>query len=277
MMKIIQDLKSLLLQILQLIKNYLDRNKTNIKTGITTAEVNRISNLASLQENKAKLFSKDFYFSDNNGFLHSLNEIFDQEVYKFNSDNQAPLIIDCGSNYGLSILYLKKLFPKSRIIAFEPDAKIFQILNRNIINYNLKDVELHNEAVWTVDTDLNFYSEGSLGGRISNAEQNHYTVKAIDFKKYLNQKIDFLKMDIEGAENSVIFDIKDYLKNVDKLFLEYHGIVGENQNLGDILNMLSSVGFQYYIRVAGETMRYPFCGERPKIFNQQLNIFCYRN
>ena len=277
MMKIKQDLKSLLWQILQLIKNYLDRNKSNIKTGITNAEVNRISNLASLNENKAKLFSKDFYFSDNNGFLHSLNEIFDQEVYKFNSDNPTPLIIDCGSNYGLSILYLKKLYPTSRIIAFEPDEKIFQILNRNNINYDLNGVELHNEAVWTVDTDLNFYSEGSLGGRISNAERNHHTVKAIDFKKYLNQKIDFLKMDIEGAENSVIFDIKGYLKNVEKLFLEYHGIVGENQNLGDILNMLSRVGFHYYIRVAGETMRYPFCGEQPKIFNQQLNIFCFRN
>lgn len=141
-------------------------------------------------------------------------------------------------------------------------------------------MELHREAVWTENTELSFFSEGSLAGStvVDFSNRNDVRkVKAIDFKKYLDKKIDFLKIDIEGAENELIFDIKDHLFNVNKLFLEYHGIIGETQNLGNILNLLTDNGFEYYIRLAGETISNPFCGEKPSSFNQQLNILCYRN
>jgi len=61
------------------------------------------------------------------------------------------------------------------------------------------------------------------------------------------------------------------------MFLEYHGLIDQPQNLGEILNLLKEAGFQYYIRLAGETMKFPFCDEKPTAFNQQLNIFCYRS
>ena len=54
-------------------------------------------------------------------------------------------------------------------------------------------------------------------------KNNIIKIQAVDFKKYLNREIDFLKIDIEGSENALIFDIKDKLANVKNLFLEYHG------------------------------------------------------
>ena len=105
---------------------------------------------------------------------------------------------------------------------------------------------------------------------------NKQKVKAVDLNKYLHQEIDFLKIDIEGAENHLIFHISENLRNVKNLFIEYHGLKNQRQNLGEILNLLTNVGFEYYIRVAGETIRFPFCNERPRVFNQQLNIMCYR-
>ncbi len=69
-------------------------------------------------------------------YLHGLNEIFVEEVYRFQSDTNTPLIIDCGSNIGLSIIYFKRLFPEAKIIGFEPDNEIFKILENNINQFN---------------------------------------------------------------------------------------------------------------------------------------------
>ncbi|MGZ5187812.1 MAG: FkbM family methyltransferase, partial [Kaistella sp.] len=227
---------------------------------------------------KTVLFGKPFRFSDCAGYLHSVDEIFGEDVYKFTTASNSPYIIDCGANMGLSILYFKQNYPDSTILAFEPDHKTFNILKENAFHFHR--VTLKEEAVWTHDTTLNFYSEGSLAGSamVDFANKNDKTsVNAIDLKKHLNKKVDFLKIDIEGAENELIFDIKDHLSQVDKMFLEYHGLIDQPQNLGEILNLLKEAGFQYYIRLAGETMKFPFCDEKPTAFNQQLNIFCYRS
>lgn len=257
---------------------YKNRNLIHPKSGISGRERARLENYSPLIEGKTMLFGKPFYFTDAPGFLHSLDEIFSEDIYKFSSVKEDPLIIDCGSNMGLSIIYFKKLYPKSTIIGFEPDEKTFNILEKNTRDYQ-NTVTIHKEAVWTENTELTFFAEGSLAGSmiVDVANKNiKRKVKAIDFKKYLDQKIDFLKIDIEGAENYLIYDIKDYLFNVSKIFIEYHGIIGEKQNLGNILNLLTEEGFEYYIRLAGETMTQPFCQEEPAGFNQQLNIMCYR-
>lgn len=255
------------------------RNVVSLKTGISLAEIERIKNYPPLKDGVAHIFGNAFHFSDSGGFIHSLEEIYNEEIYKFTSEKNKPYIIDCGANMGASIYYFKKIYPNAEILAFEPDEHTFSILQKNMPLFG-NDVEIRKEAVWVEDTELTFFSEGSLAGSLvvdfAN-RKNTIKVKAIDFKKYMNREIDFLKIDIEGAENKLIFDIEDQLHNVKNLFLEYHGIIGEKQNLGDILNLLSDKGFQYYIRLAGETIKHPFCGEKPSGFNQQLNILCYRN
>lgn len=249
----------------------------NPKTGLSPAQRERLLTLPRYNEGTAMIFGQPFHYTDALGFLHSLDELFGEETYKFFSESEQPVVIDCGANMGLSVLYFKKLYPKSRIIAFEPDVKTFNILQKNV--RHLPDVELRQEAVWTENTQIKFYSEGSLANSavVDFSGKNKVTyVNAVDFKQFLNSKIDFLKIDIEGAENELIFHIKNDLSNVQHLFLEYHGLIGQEQNLGEILNLLKDIGFQYYIRVAGETIKFPFIYEKPQVFNQQLNILCYR-
>lgn len=261
-------------------KDWLTQNKANLKTGISAKERRRILQPQYIENNTTTIFGKQFAYSSATAMLHSLDEIFKSDIYKFNSDTETPLIIDCGANMGLSVIYLKKQFPKSTIIAFEPDAKICELLKKNVETYFKNDqITIHEKAVWVEDTTLTFYADGGLSGSTVvdfSHKNNQRKVAATDLKKFLTQKVDFLKIDIEGAENTLIFDIEEHLKNVNHLFLEYHGIKNEEQNLGEILNLLKKSGFQYYIRVAAETIRYPFCNEEPKNFNQQLNIFCYR-
>ncbi|WBV59574.1 FkbM family methyltransferase [Chryseobacterium camelliae] len=252
---------------------------SNPKTGISPKERKYLMETSAYRQETIKIFDLNFSFSHGPSLLHSLEEIFGDDIYLFDSENDTPYIIDCGANIGVSVLYFQRKYPKAKILAFEPDEEIFKILEKNITAFGHPSTQIRKEAVWTKDEDLQFYSEGGLAGSCVTdfAKKNQITtVKAIDLKKYLQEPVDFLKIDIEGAENTLIFDIADSLKNVKNLFLEYHGILNEEQNLGEILNLLKSKGFEYYIRVAGETIVHPFCNEKPESFNQQLNIFCYR-
>jgi hypothetical protein len=64
--------------------------------------------------------------------LFLVNEIFLRRDYAFAPDRDAPVVIDCGSNIGISILFFKKLRPQAKIIGFEPDKKTFELLSRNV-------------------------------------------------------------------------------------------------------------------------------------------------
>ncbi len=254
--------------------------RKSVLPGITRIDYYKLKKMRSLKPGAISFFQSKIKFSDNNGFIHSIHEIFSQEVYRFTSANEYPVIIDCGANIGLSVLYFKKLYPKAQILAFEPDPNIYKILEYNISKATpTKNISLRQEAVWTKNEILSFYTDGALAGSSVvdfSSKNNVCHVNAIDLNYFLNREIDFLKIDIEGAENELIFHISKNLKNVKNLFLEYHGLKDQRQNLGDILNLLTTSGFEYYIRVAGETMNYPFCNEEPRIFNQQLNIMCFR-
>jgi len=52
-------------------------------------------------------------------FYWTFIEIFLTEDYYFSSEKENPLVIDCGTNIGINILYVKWLYPKAEIIAFE--------------------------------------------------------------------------------------------------------------------------------------------------------------
>ena len=104
-------------------------------------------------------------------------------------------------------------------------------------------------------------------------------VDAIDFKFKMRdfEKIDFLKMDIEGAENQVIPHIKSELHRVENLFLEFHSYKDKEQNLGVILDILKESGFRYYLENVLDT-KIPFMKNKSdNSMDIQTNIFAYRN
>jgi len=216
-------------------------------------------------------------------FLHSLKEIFIDKTYLFKASNEAPYIIDCGANWGLSVIYFKTLYPKSKIVAFEADKVIYNYLVDNVRTFNYSDVSLINKIVWSEDTVLEFTSDGSLGGSISLLDLNETgksseAVGAISLAGYLkDQKVDFLKIDIEGAEFEVLNSCKEYLTNVEYMFVEYHSSPGKAQMLPELLAIIKAAGFRFYVKEAWNNMRYPFMDNRKKrYYDIQLNVFCFR-
>jgi len=225
-----------------------------------------------------KFLKYSFDIPDLPSFVWQFKEIFVDEIYKFDSNNKQPVIFDCGANVGTSCLYFKQLFPNAKIKAFEADPMIADILKSNLSKNGINDVEVIDKAVWVDDDGIEFGSEGADGGSI-NVNNNKIKVESVRLKDFLGkeEKIDLLKIDIEGAEYEVLKDCKDTLKNVQNIFVEYHSWNSSAQQLSEILNIFEINGFRYCIEDIGKR-KYPFINHNRELnMDLQLNIFGYRD
>jgi len=220
----------------------------------------RINALSRYKETETIFLGHKLKIVDNASFQFMKKELFESEVYKFNCKSDQPYIIDCGANIGLSIIYFKQLFPNAEIVGFEPDEKVFESLQFNIKSFEFSKVTLIKKACWDEETTLKFYSEGADGGRaaIKSDIENIMEVKTIRLREFLKRKVDFLKVDIEGAEIKVLKDCSDLLLNVEKIFVEYHSFIGMEQYLPEILTILKKAGFRLHISAPGLSSKSPF-------------------
>lgn len=229
------------------------------------------------------ILGKKLNLVDGLSFYYSYKEIFQHEIYKFIADRENPLIIDCGSNIGLSIIFFKTIYPTSRIIGFEADPKVYKILKINLDTFGYHDVEIQNKALWDQEKIIEFESEGADCGRVTikNNESNTDKVEiaAVLLSTYLCQiaePVDLLKIDIEGAETSVLKECSDYLHKVNNLFVEYHSFSNSPQTLDEILLILKKANFRVNIQNPSPSSQ-PFINQQLyQGMDLQLNIFAYR-
>jgi len=241
-------------------------------------ESKRLRAMPRFQPTTSRLLGNEIEIVDGRGFLTAYTEIFQRRIYQFNARTDTPLILDCGANVGLSVIFFKRLYPRCRVVAFEPDPRIFAALQRNLQRLDLSGVELHQEAIWTAAGFVDFFPQGGDAGRI--AKRGDATgltrVAAVRLKDFLSRQVDFLKLDIEGAEADVLFDCRNELTNVAHLFVEYHSHSQEKQRLQDILQIVQEAGFRYHVKEAFTSAnaylhRKLNCG-----MDLQLNVFGYR-
>lgn len=213
-------------------------------------------------------------------FIWQFKEIFVDEIYYFETiDNPTPVIFDCGANIGIGCLYFKKIYPKSKVIAFEADLNIATHLRNNMQKNKIEDVTIVAKAVWTDYKGINFMSDGADGGSILVENQNTSSssefIDSIRLKDWLDKehKIDLLKIDIEGAELQVIEDCRHSLSHINHIFLEFHALSEDVQSLSKILNILEKNNFRYYIENIAKRSK-PFVNQgRKQKMDLQLNIF----
>ena len=228
------------------------------------------------QQSSFQLKGNTVFYKNGMELLHSLREIYIGEIYKMKFDSPTPYILDCGSNIGLSILYLKENHPGAIIIAFEPDDNNFLLLEKN--TKQLSNVTLLKSAVWKENGTIQFDSTGTLGSKIVNETGiQSKLINAVRLRDYITVPVDFLKLDIEGAEYEVLKDCGDKLHFVNNLFIEYHGQFEDHQQLTEIFSLLTQNSFTYYVREATVCYPTPFYRElRRTHYDVQLNIFCFK-
>jgi FkbM family methyltransferase len=193
--------------------------------------------------------------------LHMLfGEIFILEEYFFQSESPAPCIIDCGANIGVATLYFKWRYPQARVCAFEPNASAFELLAKNVSQNRLENVKLWDAALSGQEGRVLFYADkldaAGVTGSInpSSLAGQRTVVRAVRLSQFMESgEIDFVKMDIEGAEQQVVLEVSrsGRLCNVKQLAIEYHHrLAGEESNISHLLAELESLGFEYQIRAS---------------------------
>lgn len=166
------------------------------------------------------------------GALAMCQEILAQPVLDL-GDDPAPYVIDAGANIGVFTLAVKLRYPKARIVCFEPDPVAFDALTRNVIENDLSDVTLLPKALSAVDGDCPWY--GELQGRSPDGRGNSTlaawgergytqksTVPCVRLSTYCNEPVDFLKLDVEGAEGAVLHETASCFGRIRRLDVEVH-------------------------------------------------------
>lgn len=217
---------------------------------------------------------------DTMSFLFQHQEIFADKFYEFQTDQPRPVILDCGANVGMSVLYFKELYPQARVMAFEAEASIAALLRENLQANGIDDVEVIDKAVWIDDQGVEFGSEAADSSSIYSESGQKKRVPSVRLRDYLQkeERIDFLKIDIEGAEIEVLADCADSLDHVQNLFVEFHSYLGHTQSLASVVKVFETNGFRYYVDTNQHRKR-PFIDHRYRnndTMDLQLNIFGWR-
>lgn len=201
-------------------------------------------------------YKYDFYSV--NEFLIGLLHTYVYKLHAIKLTNPKPLIIDCGSNIGVMVLYYKKQYPGSKIIAFEPDPFIFQLLKNNVRQNDLIGVELVNAALSKRKGKQHYYhtkaGRSGWGGSLKlndwyvEKDGSITSVNTVRLSSYVKREVDLLKMDIEGSETEVLEELSDKISLVKNLDIEFHGSVKNPKNkYQKIIAILKKYGFDYTI------------------------------
>ncbi len=186
---------------------------------------------------------------------HLYEELFIERIYALALESDRPVIIDCGSNIGMSVLFFKEEYPQAHIIAFEPDPGNFKHL-QSAMSANFPDVAIHNVAVSDVPGQMQLYTSSDSQGRITTKSLYRErledtalvseSVEVVRLSDYLQSSVDLLKIDIEGAEISVLRDLiaTGMIGRVSNMIVEFHDIrQGGRQTLSEFLATLEGQGF----------------------------------
>jgi FkbM family methyltransferase len=137
---------------------------------------------------------------------------------------EKPVIIDVGAHIGLFALWAFSLNKQAHILSLEADPDTFALLEENKkANDSILNWKALNHAAWSREEDLAFSTDGeAMGHHIDTHGQ--ITVKGMPLKDIVSpyDKIDIMKVDIEGAEEEFICSAPEYLAPVNLLIIELH-------------------------------------------------------
>jgi FkbM family methyltransferase len=187
-------------------------------------------------------------------------EIFVRQVYRLQMPTPEPFILDCGANLGMATLFFKFLYPECQVRCFEPDPNTFQLLQKNVADNRLQSVEAFNVALWRENSSVDFFCDpvvhGSLLMSTSAARVKGPAIKvpARRLSEFIDRQVDYLKLDVEGAELRVLQELSESgkLQHIHQMAIEYHHrIPGEASTLSVFLRILEDNGFEYQIVAGG--------------------------
>ena len=186
---------------------------------------------------------------------------FDRRVL-YSLINENYICFDIGANIGETTMNFARLAPKGKVFSFEPVPFLFQRLKTNLELNNFPSVFLNNLAVSDKEEELFFekpVDNNSAGISLNKEKSNTSQVvhsTTIDLFVSANNidKIDFMKIDVEGFEYFVINGGLNTLKKFKPvLFIEIDNknLSKNNSSEKELLSQLKNdLGYSLY-RIEG--------------------------
>jgi FkbM family methyltransferase len=177
--------------------------------------------------------SATFTIRESDTDLFTFREIFFDQVY---SDLMPHLpkcetIIDLGANIGLATVYFASKFPGASILSIEPEAANCALLAKNVEPFSRQGrCRTLQAAIWSHDGPLRIHSiaENSFNTfQVRPSENTPDAIQGLGMSSILERsgfdKVDLLKVDVEGAEVQLFQGDLSWLPRVRVLAIEFHG------------------------------------------------------
>lgn len=213
--------------------------------------------------NKSSIFRLSLNGDKLSLFLPNLNSDYTQQFLFFNKsyyefENMVKVldflpencahIVDVGANIGNHSIYYSKSSKVLKTFSFEPIPDTFKILKKNIELNNLNDtVSLFNLGLSDCNgfAKIENYNLKSIGSTsLIKSKDGNIELKAFDDINLDNNRLDLVKIDVEGYEKNVIKGMEESLK----LFSPIIQIEIFVYNFKDIKDFLENLGYHLQLR-----------------------------
>ena len=215
--------------------------------------------------------SKNWIHKTSIGLIPSDKPIFNPEVYvKQNFDiffekyfpKKNDIVVEFGSGIGCETLYISKIIEDNgKVIAIEPYNQVYYYLKETIKLNNLKNVTAINKALFKNSSGIGFTSDLNhwLGGKINVESENKVSSVCLNelVKKEDLKKINFCKINIEGAEKFITENSDNFFDICENISIECHDFLdGEEYKTFELVkNFLIS---KNYIIKLSKRNKYPW-------------------
>ncbi len=181
--------------------------------------------------------------------FEDFNPAREEDIVKLFSPKEGDTVVDVGAHIGrYTIIASKRVGPRGKVIAIEAHPANYEILGQNIELNKLNNVTALNYAVHSNRTVVKLYEPGQEEGftiyntimtdrTLASKNQNYIEVKADTLDSLLLEngikKVDWIKIDVEGAELEVLRGASNTLsKSKDSsLLIEIHNLGASHRNL----------------------------------------------
>lgn len=184
-------------------------------------------------------------------FVSKLKMIKDEDV----------VMLDLGAYVGYYTALFSHLYPQATIVAVEASPSIFNILKKNCLLNDIKNLTLINKVISDEDySEVQFYEKHSMSTflleyltfllpNIDKEQLQKGIVQTVTIDKLVNtmnlEEISLLKIDIEGAEALALEGAVHTLRmrKIKNMIIEYHSV----ENYNHIIEILQQVGYSYSV------------------------------
>lgn len=141
-------------------------------------------------------------------------------------------MIDVGAGVGTeTIPFAHAIGATGRAVAIEAHPSTFALLKRAVDLNSLTHVTLHNAAATETVGTVSFTDAGADQNHVNRVGSGSLRVEGIPLAQVLEEinveRVDFLKMNIEGAELSALLGLGPYIRHVRHMAVSCHDFLAE--------------------------------------------------